>query len=249
MDDYIIDGFIKVAKKKGKGKKKKPKCKGTESSPVGSPRQKSFCGRMCGHKKRNTKSKTKGDPDSCINQALRRWKCRCAGRQDAALLAVSETVLDGFIGNKTAQQAMDQEDCKLLSTYVAFTRALYLLHQQNHWNAQRYGDHLLFQRLYEEVQELADDAAERVLGLCGELMLEGAESVIAQRFAPTEQSLKGCLESSLAIEKAFQVMVKKTYETLDEKGSLTLGLDDMLMSQASDGETHIYLLQQALKGL
>jgi bacterioferritin (cytochrome b1) len=82
-----------------------------------------------------------------------------------------------------------------------------------------------------------------------ELMLEGAESVIAQRFAPTEQSLKGCLESSLAIEKAFQVMVKKTYETLDEKGSLTLGLDDMLMSQASDGETHIYLLQQALKGL
>ena len=30
---------------------------------------------------------------------------------------------------------------------------------------------------------------------------------------------------------------------------LTLGLDDLLMSQASVGEIHIYLLQQALKGL
>lgn len=239
MDDYILEGFLKIAK---------PKCKGTESSPVGSPRQKSFCGRMCGHKKRNTKTKTKSDPDSCINQALRRWKCRCSGRNDAALYAVSETILDGFIGNKTAQKAMDKEDCKLLSLYVAFIRALYLVHQENHWNTQSYGDHLLFQRLYEETQELADDAAERVLGLCGELMLEGSESAIAKRFAPKEKSLRGFLESSLAIERAFQSIVKKTYESLDEKGSLTLGLDDLLMGQASDGETHIYLLQQALKG-
>lgn len=53
------------------------KCVGTESSPVGSPRQRSFCKRMCGHKKKNTNSETANDPDSCINQALRRWKCRC----------------------------------------------------------------------------------------------------------------------------------------------------------------------------
>lgn len=57
--------------------KKKPKCKGSESAPVGSPRQRSFCKRMCGHKKKNTGSKTASDPDSCIRQALRRWKCRC----------------------------------------------------------------------------------------------------------------------------------------------------------------------------
>ena len=57
---------------------KKPKCKGTESSPVGSPRQRAFCGRMCKHRVKNTGSKKKKDPDSCINQSLRRWKCRCS---------------------------------------------------------------------------------------------------------------------------------------------------------------------------
>lgn len=53
------------------------KCKGSEKAPVGSPRQRSFCRRMCGHRKKNTGSKTAKDPDSCINQSLRRWKCRC----------------------------------------------------------------------------------------------------------------------------------------------------------------------------
>lgn len=52
-------------------------CKGYKKSPVGSPRQRSFCKRMCGMKKKNTGSETASDPDSCINQSLRRWKCRC----------------------------------------------------------------------------------------------------------------------------------------------------------------------------
>ena len=59
-------------------KRKKKKCKGTKSSPVGSPRQRSFCKRMCGMRRVNTGSKTAKDPDSCINQALRRWRCRCS---------------------------------------------------------------------------------------------------------------------------------------------------------------------------
>lgn len=53
------------------------KCKGYKKSPVGSPRQRSFCKRMCGMKKHNTGAATTKDPDSCINQSLRRWKCRC----------------------------------------------------------------------------------------------------------------------------------------------------------------------------
>lgn len=40
-------------------------------------RRKSFCARMCGHKKKNTSSKTAKDPKSKINAALRVWKCRC----------------------------------------------------------------------------------------------------------------------------------------------------------------------------
>ena len=32
---------------------------------------------MCGMKKKLTGSKTANDPNSRINKALRKWKCRC----------------------------------------------------------------------------------------------------------------------------------------------------------------------------
>ena len=38
-------------------------------------RRKSFCARMGGMKKKNASAKTKRDPDSPINKALRRWNC------------------------------------------------------------------------------------------------------------------------------------------------------------------------------
>lgn len=53
------------------------KCKGTKHSPVGSPRQRAFCARHCGMKKKLTSPEVAKDPESCINQGLRRWKCRC----------------------------------------------------------------------------------------------------------------------------------------------------------------------------
>lgn len=38
-------------------------------------RRKSFCARMSGMKKSRTSAKTKKDPNSNINKALRRWNC------------------------------------------------------------------------------------------------------------------------------------------------------------------------------
>lgn len=40
-------------------------------------RRKSFCKRMCGHKRKNTSAETASDPKSKINAALRVWGCRC----------------------------------------------------------------------------------------------------------------------------------------------------------------------------
>ena len=53
------------------------KCIGTKHSPVGSPRQRAFCARHCGMKKKLTSKEVADDPESCINKGLRRWKCRC----------------------------------------------------------------------------------------------------------------------------------------------------------------------------
>lgn len=40
-----------------------------------SKRRKSFCARMSGMKRAHASAKTKRDPDSPINKALRRWNC------------------------------------------------------------------------------------------------------------------------------------------------------------------------------
>ncbi len=52
-------------------------CTGWKKAPVGSPKQRAFCKRHCGMKKKLTSKEVADDPDSCINQGLRRWKCRC----------------------------------------------------------------------------------------------------------------------------------------------------------------------------
>lgn len=166
---------------------------------------------------------------------------------------MNDFLISGFIKaaalEKSAQTIKDDEACKLLSLYTAFARALYSLHQQNHWAAKDYGNHLLFQRLYEESQEIADSSAERTIGLCGTLEYEGSETVIVKRFAPKVKTIQGLLESSLGIENAFQKLSRKIYDHLKKENLLTLGLDDLIMSQSSIGESHIYLLQQAIKGM
>tara|TARA_R100000353_G_scaffold6021_2_gene8189 strand:- start:1825 stop:2100 length:276 start_codon:yes stop_codon:yes gene_type:complete len=51
----------------------------TKKNPKGKAksRRKSFCARMCGMKKRLTGKKTANDPNSRINKALRKWRCKC----------------------------------------------------------------------------------------------------------------------------------------------------------------------------
>ena len=51
-------------------------------------RRKSFCARMGGMKKHNASAKTKHDPDSPINKALRRWNCESIEQlQELVMLA------------------------------------------------------------------------------------------------------------------------------------------------------------------
>lgn len=154
--------------------------------------------------------------------------------------------VDYFVKQATA--SMDKEACKLLSLYLAFVRALYILHQQNHWLAVQYGDHLLFQRLYEETQEAVDEAAEKTLGLCNTIILNCQEFDIVKKFFVKAVSRKSLMESSLKAEEAFIEFANKLTEHLKNKDQMTLGLEDMIPSHVNMSESHIYLLQQSLKG-
>ena len=67
---------------------------------------------------------------------------------------------------------------KFLATYTAFLRSLYLIHQNSHWLSKGhnfYGNHIMFQRLYESAQTNADKAAEKLIGLYGNAAIDLGE--------------------------------------------------------------------------
>ena len=141
--------------------------------------------------------------------------------------------------------------CKVGALYVASLKAMALIHQQSHWTTRGesfYGDHLLFEKLYNSALEDLDLAAEKFIGLFGleclnyELQVKFLSDVLSRY-----KKLSGSpLELSLAIEKDFIKFSKDAYDCFEKEQTMTLGLDDMIMSISSNREKSLYLLKQAL---
>lgn len=141
---------------------------------------------------------------------------------------------------------------KVAALYIATLKAMSLIHQHSHWltNGENfYSDHKLFESLYDSSLENLDKAAEEFIGLFGDDCLNYDLQVdLLNKIMLKYKNLEGSpLEMSLAIERDFLKLSKDTYNFLEEDGQLTLGMDDMLMSIASEREKSVYLLQQTLK--
>lgn len=141
---------------------------------------------------------------------------------------------------------------ELLQQLLGLLRAQYWNYQESHWQvkgASFYGDHLLFQRLYESVVEQTDVLAEKMVGKYGPETV--SLRAIASKFAPflhRWESARCPHKRGLLSEADFQAVVKKVYEQLKAMDELSLGMDDFLMAMASDHETNQYLLRQVLRG-
>jgi DNA-binding ferritin-like protein len=147
---------------------------------------------------------------------------------------------------------MDKSN-KIGALYIASLRAMALIHQINHWTTHGitfYGDHLLFERLYNSALKDLDLAAEKFMGLLGDDVLDyDLQADLLHKVLLKYKNLEGSpLEMSLMVEKDFLKFSKDAYNAFEEDGKLTLGLDDMVMAIASQREESVYLLQQALKG-
>lgn len=141
---------------------------------------------------------------------------------------------------------------KTAALYIATLKAMYLIHQHNHWTTKGlsfYGDHLMFQRLYESVQTDLDSAAEKFIGLLGdECIRYDLQTDLLNKVLLRFKSLEGSpAHLSLSIEKEFLKFAQTAYNCFEEEGKLTMGLDDMLMSVSSNRETAVYLLNQKMK--
>ena len=151
----------------------------------------------------------------------------------------------------TCRTAKMDKYIKIAALYIAALKAMALVHQHNHWTtkgSEFYGSHLLFERLYKSTLENLDLAAEKFMGVFGDKCLDyDLQTSLLSRVLSKYSNLEGSpARMSLAVEKDFITFSKLAYNTFEDEGRLTLGIDDMLMAISSQREESVYLLQQTL---
>lgn len=137
----------------------------------------------------------------------------------------------------------------LMRIILAILRAQYLSYQTSHWQARGpggYGNHLLFQRLYEGVQEEIDTLGEKMVGYFGESAVDLDVSLdlitdMAGRWREAGDLFDRGLESESELQSALSIF----RDTWPKSTPMPLGLDDWLAATANAHESNQYLLQQA----
>lgn len=138
-----------------------------------------------------------------------------------------------------------------MSVLLSATRALAMLHQTHHWVSRGesyYGDHLLFDRLYNDVNGEADRVAEKLVGLSGNVEGLNPVAIAAQATRVLELIVSGMPADlalvSLEAERFHVSLLSAVVTALDMQGKLTDGLDNLLAELADAHEGNVYLLSR-----
>ena len=141
-----------------------------------------------------------------------------------------------------------------LSVVLVYLRFLGILNQTNHWISKSdpfYGDHLLFERIYNNITEEIDGMAEKAVGLGGTQNVNAslqtsqvARLIAAHTMHSTIPQSTDLARSSLRAETPFLRIIDEVHNTLKEMGMLSLGTDNFLAGVADVHESHVYLLKQ-----
>lgn len=139
---------------------------------------------------------------------------------------------------------------RLLCNVLGILRAQYFSYQTSHWQAcgdSYYGNHLLFQRLYESVEDQIDLLAEKLVGYLGASAVNMKPQLLVVANYGAQWAQVDCPHiRGIQSEKDCQSAIKAAYEGIKAADAMTLGLDDFLMATANSHETNAYLLQQVL---
>ena len=142
-----------------------------------------------------------------------------------------------------------------LSVLLSAVRAEAMIHQAHHWQSRGqtfYGDHLLFERVYNDVTGFVDSLAERAVGSGGDILVQPLMQASHQiaftklfysdapiRPEPEEMpvlSLRALLKSAY--------LLTLVYGSLESKNALSNGTDNLLQDIADRQEQLVYLLKQ-----
>jgi len=143
---------------------------------------------------------------------------------------------------------LHKEEYSELGVFLGWLKALEVIHQSHHWQTSggdSYGDHLLYQRLYEEVAPEFDSVGEKIVGVGGIHMTNYFALVYHMKvfMEGVSQGEELHVESYRA-ELMFVIAGEMIMNSLEKKGLLTRGVEQLIGSILDKHESHVFLLQQ-----
>jgi len=150
-------------------------------------------------------------------------------------------------------------DVTPLTTVLVVLLAANQVHYSHHWmthGPSYYGDHLLFQRLFEESADVWDGVAERYLGLGGRreylspVDLTAGVAQVCRRvctYYPNDPTPIQMAKCGLDMEYIVLSVLKTVYQTMEKSGALSGGTDDLLQAAMNKHEEFVYLLRQRVQ--
>ena len=142
---------------------------------------------------------------------------------------------------------MNQNIARQLVKVLAILRALYHVHQTNHWSVggpNAYGNHLLLQRLYEGVAPEIDALGEKLVGYFGANVVDGVTSI--ENVAQIVKSICAAGNDRLVRSLEGERMLLAALEAARSAGPLPAGVDDWVSATTNSHETNVYLLQRVI---
>ena len=141
-----------------------------------------------------------------------------------------------------------------LAVLLSTVRAEAALHQAHHWQTRGpsfYGDHLLFEKVYDRANKIVDDLAERAVGsgdyklvdpvVSSQQVADMVKLCASQNATDTPEQYVVC---SLRASAMTLSMLRAVYDALSRKGKLSHGTDNLLQDIADKTEKSVYLLKQ-----
>ena len=138
-----------------------------------------------------------------------------------------------------------------LQALLSALRAIRMSHHTAHWQVKGtpfYGDHLMFQRLYEAVDDEIDTLGEKIVAKYGVDAVDAVES--CDRMCKLLEQVQGddLYERAAKLERVLQHLLEGTLKALADGKCLTPGLENFLQGIADSHETAVYLLGQRTAG-
>lgn len=139
---------------------------------------------------------------------------------------------------------------------LACTRALAAVAQSYHWRTKGghyYGDHLLYERIYGEVNDMIDGLAEKGIGVSDDDELAEVNNQtklvaeITTKHAPEDTKEEDFPKVLLEYSKHRVEMIGDMLEKLRDANESSDGIENMLQGFADTHEAHVYLLQRRVK--